>query len=167
MKRVLLSTAFVVASLLSFAQQSLTPELLWKFARVSEPRVSPDGRYVLCSVRRIDYVASRGNTDIWKFDLSNGQSSAIAADSSNESSARWSSDGSVIYFSNDASGSSQVWVMNPDGTGKKQLTHLGSDVNGFAVAPAGNRMWLTMDVKVKEFNGKEMYKDLPKTSGRI
>ncbi|MFM9028479.1 MAG: S9 family peptidase, partial [Bacteroidota bacterium] len=37
----------------------------------------------------------------------------------------------------------------------------------FGVAVAGNRIWLALDVKVKDFNGKEIYKDLPKTSGRI
>lgn len=148
-------------------QQTLTPELLWKFSRVSDPKVSPDGKSVVYSIRNVDLTSNKGNTDLWLLDLSTNSTKVLSADSSNESSARWSGDGKTIYFLNDAGGSSQLWSISPDGTGKKQLSKLNDDINEYGIAANGSMIWVTIDVKVKSFLGRDIYPDLPKTSGRV
>ena len=47
----------------------LTVEDLVRLQRVSDPQVSPDGRYVAFVVRETDVDANRGRTDIWLLDL--------------------------------------------------------------------------------------------------
>ena len=49
MKRFILFSTLLI-SCTSFAQNNMTPELLWKLGRVSGLGVSSDGRYVLYSV---------------------------------------------------------------------------------------------------------------------
>ncbi|MFM2206134.1 MAG: hypothetical protein RL213_109 [Bacteroidota bacterium] len=167
MKRILALSFLLSAAIVADAQQSLTPELLWKFSRISDPHVSPDGSSVVYCVRNVNLAANKGNTDLWLVDAVNGNAKSLAADSVNETSPRWSPDGSKIYFLSDAGGSSQLWSIRADGSGRKQETRLDFDINGFGIAPSGGMIWITADVKVRAFNGKDIYPDLPKTSGRI
>ena len=39
-------------------------------ARVADPQVSPDGRYVAYTLRETDLEANRGRTDVWLAELS-------------------------------------------------------------------------------------------------
>src|SRR5580698_8476903 len=59
--------------------------------RVSDPQLSPDGRYAAFSVRSTDYAANKGVNAIYVQDLEkNGQPVKVAAKGG---SARWSADG--------------------------------------------------------------------------
>lgn len=167
MRKHFLLIVFLATSQLIFAQQLLTPESLWKFARVSDPRLSADGAKVVYSVRNVNLAANKGNYDIWIVDLKDHASRKLSADSSNETSARWSPDGSRIFFLSDAGGTSQLWSIAPDGSSKRQESHLDNDINSFGIAASGKMIWMTMDVKVGKFDGKDHYTDLPKSTGRI
>jgi dipeptidyl aminopeptidase/acylaminoacyl peptidase len=56
--------------------------------------------------------------------------------------------------------------MDPDGFGKRQVSHLSSDINSFDWSPDGSHILLTMDVKLDK-TPQEIYPDLPKTNVRI
>ena len=47
------------------AQPRLTPELLWKLRRVSDPQLSPDGLSLLYTLRTYDLVANAGTSQIF------------------------------------------------------------------------------------------------------
>ena len=51
------------------AQNRLTPEILWRLGRVAEPRVSPDGKRVLYTVRSYDIPANSGRSQVQMLDL--------------------------------------------------------------------------------------------------
>ncbi len=166
MKKIIL-LLFVWTTTVASGQSLLTPELLWKMGRVSDPRLSPDGSKVVYGIRRTDLSANKGNSDLWIMDMMTGQTKPLCSDSSNESSARWSTDGNRIYFLGDASGSSQLWSVRADGSDRKQVSYLKDDINEYGIAQNGSRIWMTIDVKVKRFLGKDIYPDLPKTSGKV
>ena len=46
----------------------------------------------------------------------------LTDDPARDTGAKWSPDGSKIAFVSDRSGSSQIWVINPDGSGLQQVT---------------------------------------------
>jgi TolB protein len=49
----------------------------------------------------------------------------------------WTPDGKIVY-SSEASGNSEIWIMDPDGGNQKQLTvDLGSNTRGLSVSPDG------------------------------
>jgi hypothetical protein len=49
--------------------RALTVDDLVRIKRVSDPQVSPDGRYVAFVMRETDMEANRGRTDVWLLDL--------------------------------------------------------------------------------------------------
>jgi dipeptidyl aminopeptidase/acylaminoacyl peptidase len=144
----------------------LTPELLWKMGRVSDPQLSPDGKLAVYNIRRFNVAENKGNTDIWLYNFSTHSARAIASDSSNETQPRWSSDGKRIFYLNDKTGS-QLWSMNADGSDKQQAGDLKEDINTYGISGNGSMIWLSIDVKLDRFLGKDKYPDLPKSTGHV
>jgi dipeptidyl aminopeptidase/acylaminoacyl peptidase len=166
MKRYLF--AVLMLSCITVSADWLTPELLWKLGRVSDAQLSPDGNSVIYNVRRFNIEANTGNTNIMLYDFSSKTVKPLAADeTSNETQPRWSGDGKYIYYLNDKDESNQLYRMKADGSDKEQLTKLSSDINAYGISADGTMLWIAKDVHLDNYNGKDKYKDLPKTTGRI
>ena len=142
----------------------ITPELLWKLGRLSEPRLSPDGKQVVYSVTHYNVAANKGQSDIYIIPSAGGTEQPIANEPAfSESNARWRPDGKRIgYIASDNKGASQLWEMNPDGTVKTKITDVNGGINMFAYSPTMDRLWYTADVKLDK-KPSEIYPDLPKT----
>jgi Tol biopolymer transport system component len=130
-----------------FSQNKFSAELLWKLGRVSEPQLSPDGKYVLYAVRTYDLSANKGNTDIWRMEISGANATKLVGTPAEESSARWLNQNKIMYMS-DESGDSQLWMMNADGSSKKQITKLDGGINEYGFNAQGNMVWFAKDVKI-------------------
>jgi Tol biopolymer transport system component len=65
---------------------------------VSDPQVSPDGRFVVYAQRDTDLEANRGRTDLWLVDLAApaAKPRRLTQHSANDTHPRWSSDGSSV-----------------------------------------------------------------------
>src|SRR6185369_17604504 len=89
----------------------LTADDLVRLKRLTDPQVSPDGRYVAFVLRETDMEANRGRTDVWLLDLTqkNGTPLRLTQNDANDSSPRWAPDSRTIYFLSTRSGQSQVW----------------------------------------------------------
>lgn len=172
MKYLILFLTLSLSGLSLSSQNVLTPELLWKIGRVSDPQVSPNGSQVLFGVTYYDLDANKGNRDLYVMDLIKGkkknapsaQVKQITKTESGEYNARWTADGRIAYLSSE-SGSSQVWEINADGSSKKQITDFPIDVNDFEL-PAKDLMLFSSSVKMDP-TVNELYKDLPKADARI
>lgn len=148
------------------SQNKLTPETLWKLGRVGEAALSPDGKTVVYTVRTFDLHSNKGNTDIYKIPVTGGQPTLLAGESADETAPQWSADGKKIYFLSNKGGVNGLYVMDASGSGMKRLTNYGDDISCFGISPAGNRIWLTRDVKIDK-NAHDLYPDLPLATGRI
>ena len=117
-------------------------------ARVSDPQVSPDGRYVVYVQRETDLDANRGRTDLWLVDLDEREAEAAAADAAfaNDTHPRWSVDGTSIYFLSSRTGTQQIWRLPLSGGEAVQITDYPLDVGTFRFSPGGGRIALSMDV---------------------
>ena len=71
--RFLFSFFVILSGFQVYAQQTLTPELLWKLRRISGGTVSPDGKFLLYSQRVFNMSENRGNTDLFAVELKTGQ----------------------------------------------------------------------------------------------
>ena len=82
------------------AGQPFTVEDLLRLKRVSDPQVSPDGRYVVYVVRETDMEANKGRTDLWLLDLTqkDAQPLRLTTDPASDTSPRWAPDSRTLYF---------------------------------------------------------------------
>jgi len=147
-------TGWLVAGVLIAAASAAPPATpftaqdLVLLRRVSDPRVSPDGRHVAFVLRETDMQANRGRTHLWLADVARGTASAhqLTRDPAGESSPRWSPDGRWLYFLSSRSGSSQVWRLALAGGEASQVTDYPVEVTTIGVSPGGARLALTMHV---------------------
>jgi len=128
--------------------QPFTVEDLVRLKRVSDPRVSPDGRYVAYVVRETDIEANKGRSDIWLLDLAqkNAQPERLTTDPANDSSPRWAPDSRTLYFLSARGGSQQVWRIRTDGGEATRVTSYPLDVGSLKVSPRGDLLALSMEV---------------------
>lgn len=114
--------------------------------RISDPQVSPDGKWVAFSVRDTDYDANRGRYDVWLASVDGASVKRLTTHPENDLDPRWSPDGRWVYFLSARTGSTQVWRIQPTGGEAEQVTRLPVDINGFKVMPDGKRLVLAIDV---------------------
>jgi len=128
--------------------RAFTPTDLNSLARVSDPQVSPNGRYVVYVQRDADLEANRGRTDLWLLDLeaTTPKPRRLTQHSANDMHPRWSVDGTSIYFLSSRAGSMQIWRLSMSGGEAVQITDYPIDINSFKFSSGGGRIALGMDV---------------------
>jgi dipeptidyl aminopeptidase/acylaminoacyl peptidase len=130
----------------AFAQtERFDVHALLKIARISEPQLSPDGRLVAFTVQRMDLENNTSSKQIYVVPVSGGEPKQITSEGNN-SRPRWSPDSKRIAFVSTRGGSSQIWTMNPDGTGATQVTRLATEADGVIFSPSGKHLVFTSEV---------------------
>lgn len=144
----------------------LTPETLWAMGRIGSFQQSPDGKTAVYSVSYYSVEKNKSHTVLYSLNLFDKTSRLLTQSNGSESSAIYIKGGSKIAFLSSESGSSQVWEMNPDGTGRKQLSFEPKDVADFLFSPDGKKVILIMDTENTSSIQKND-KDLDKASGMV
>ncbi|ANM32388.1 peptidase S9 [Acidobacteria bacterium Mor1] len=116
--------------------------------RISDPQISPDGQWVLFGLRETDLEADRGRTDLWRMRVDGSDLQRLTTDAGSEYNARFSPDGSAVYFLSGRSGSAQVWKLPLTGGEAQQVTDLPLGVGNMVIAPGGRHLAFTMEVFV-------------------
>jgi dipeptidyl aminopeptidase/acylaminoacyl peptidase len=145
MQTLLPSLVFIAAAAIPAAAKGLTVEDMLAMQRVSDPQVSPDGKWVAFSVRDTDYDANKGRYDVWLAAVDGSSVTRLTTDEANDQDAKWSADGKWLYFTSTRSGKAQVWRIKPTGGEAQQVTKVDTDINGFRPMPDG-RLVLAIDV---------------------
>ena len=128
------------------AQQPFTYVDQLNANRLSDPRVSPDGRQVVYAVRATDMDANRGVSSLFIQDLNGeGEARRLAISDGGANTARWGSDG-ALYFLSGRSGSSQVWKTDASGARATQVTNLPVDVNAYRLSPDASKIAVSLAV---------------------
>jgi dipeptidyl aminopeptidase/acylaminoacyl peptidase len=121
--------------------------------RVSDPQLSPDGRYAAFGVRSTDYAANKGVNAVYVLDLRKGGEPVKVLDKG--SSARWSADGRSLYFVAPAKGVAQLWRVDLGGNdglnlarhaASVQVSHAVLDLGGYKLSPDGKQVLLSYEV---------------------
>ncbi len=144
----------------------MTPEVLWSFGRLSDVQLSPDQKTLVYGVSYYSKEQNKGNRELYRIDANGKNLKQLTHTSGGEYNAVWRPDGKKIGFLSARSGSMQIWEMNPDGTNPVQISHVKGGVTGFKYAPDQKKILYTAEVKVDK-TPRDIYPDLPKTTGRI
>lgn len=149
------------------AVQKFTPELMNQLGRVSEAKVSPDGKKVLFSVNTPNIKENKGNSDLWMMDVNGKNAHQFTTLPENVGNGVWFAGGSKIaYTYPDKNKVNQVWVMNADGKNRKCVSKMKKDVEGFVLSPDEKKIIIISTVQYRE-TAHDRYPDLDKTDGRI
>lgn len=166
MKKIILSVFALVVVFSVNAQSRLTPELMWKLGRVNEMQVSPDGKTVLYTITYYNLEENKGNTDIYAIPSLGGIPVKLTDTKTSEFNILWRPDGKKIAYISAESGSAQIYEMNPDGSGKKQISDITDGINGFAYSPKCDNILFIKDVKLEK-TVNEIHPDLPKAEAML
>ena len=164
--KLIIATLLLVQFIIPGKAQNMTPETLWKMGRVSDPKLSPDGKVLVYNIRSYNLQANKGHTDIYRINVDGTNKMLLAGDSINYSSPRWSIDGNKVFYLCNKSGSSQIWRMDADGSNKIQVSNYSGDISNYNFSPKEGKIWFTTDVKLDK-STQDIYPDLPKATGRI
>src|SRR3981081_2296945 len=144
----LLASTLVAAATADQGSKPFPVEDLVRLKRLTDPQVSPDGRYVAFVLRETDMEANKGRTDVWLVDLRQKDATPrrLTQNDANDSSPRWAPDSRTIYFLSTRSGQSQVWRLSLAGGEAARVTDYPVDVGTLKVSPRGDRIAITLDV---------------------
>ncbi|MFD2521429.1 S9 family peptidase [Emticicia soli] len=122
---------FMCLSIISHAQsptpkRNLKPSDVYRLKNLSDPQISPDGKWVSYTLSSVDSVKNKRNADIWMVSWDGKETIQLTHSSDGESQARWTPDGKYLSFISSRNGltSSQIWLMDRRGGEAKQLTDL-------------------------------------------
>lgn len=142
-------------------------DALEALGRVSEPRVSPDGKRVLFGVSYESVPQNKSNRDLYVMNIDGTGVTRITKTAQSENSAVWIDNGTRIAFVYTEKGSSpQLWVMNADGTERHAATNIEGGIEGFLFSPDQSKVVLIRTVKYNR-TASDIYPDLPKATGRV
>ncbi|HPX76297.1 MAG TPA: S9 family peptidase [Bacteroidales bacterium] len=141
----------------------LTPEILWKFGRISDPQLSPDKKTIVYNITHYDVEKNRGFTNIYTIPAGGGAVKRLTGGENAFFNPRWSKDGSKIIYLSTETENVQLWAMNVDGSDKTQISELDKSINSFKISPNGDKILFMADVKL-ENNPQDIYPDLPNTN---
>ncbi len=114
--------------------------------RISDPQLSPDGKFIVFTLRKTDMKENKGRTDLWIVGSDGEGLRRLTTHQKNDWSPRWSKCGKRIWFLSSRSGSVQVWRINVKGGEAVQMTDCPLDVSNLKVSPAGEYIAFTMEV---------------------
>jgi len=103
-------------------KRPLTPEDLYRIKEVTDPRVSPDGKWIAFTVSVPDLKANDFNSDIWVMPLAGGDPFQLTRSPESDHSPRWSPDGSRIAFISSRDGVSNLYLISLKGGEAKKVT---------------------------------------------
>ena len=127
------------------AKRNLTIDDFFKLKRVSDPRVSPEGKWVAYTVAAADLEKDKSETQVWMAPVAGGEAIPMTAKGSSASRPRWSPDGKYLTFLADRNESkTQVWALNRQGGEARQLTKIKQGVDSYEWSPDGKKLLLVL-----------------------
>jgi dipeptidyl aminopeptidase/acylaminoacyl peptidase len=148
MKR-FISICVVVLSLLPAFAQTKRPisfDDLIGFGRLSDPRISPDGKTIAFVVTSFDKALNNSKTNIFLVPIAGGDLKQLTAAKGANNSPRWMPDGKSIAFVSSRDGESQIWMIPVNGGEARKISTISTEVSGLTVSPDGKWFAFASDV---------------------
>lgn len=126
-----------IASTSVWGQRPISPSDVYRLKSVSDPQLSPEGKWVAYVLSTPDSAKDKTDNDIWMISWDGSENIKLTASSESESRPRWSPDGKYLTFlsSRYETKSSQIWKMDRRGGEAVKLTELKYSISDYAWSP--------------------------------
>jgi dipeptidyl aminopeptidase/acylaminoacyl peptidase len=168
MKKQILSLVIIFLLTIAFsnAQNSYTPELLWKLRRISELQISPDGKTLLYGVSTYKLEENKGERNLFTLPVSGGAPTQLTDIRGNIFNGEYRPDGQKIGYLAAESGIMQIWETGIKGENTQKISQSAENINGFSYSPDQKNLVLVKRVKLDK-TVNDIYPDLPLADARI
>jgi len=161
MKQAIVSFLVCLVALHVFAQtpvrRMLEPRDVLRMKQVRQPKVSPDGNWILYTVSRVDSIKDKNLGKLFMTSWDGKETVGLTEQTSNPGAHAWSPDGKYISFlasgksDGDKTSSRQLYVMDRRGGEPVQLTQFKGGISSYSWAPKGNQLvFVVEDVDVSD-----------------
>ena len=144
----------------------MTPEALWAMGRIGGFAVSPDGKKIAYTVAYYSVPENKSNREVFVMNADGSENQQITHTPYQENEVTWIKEGTKLAFLSNDNGSSQLYEMNPDGSGRKQISKYDGDIEGYSISPDGKKILFIAQVKTVKSTA-DKYPDLDKATGII
>lgn len=130
MKRFAVLMLFLIPVVASAQPRPMQVDDLFRFKRISDPQISPDGKWVVYVQGNVDLAANKTVANLWLASTDkNGPVKQLTAHLKSDRHPRWSPDGKSILFESARSGSNQLWIIDFAGGEARQLTNISTEAS--------------------------------------
>ncbi|HUJ13326.1 MAG TPA: S9 family peptidase [Thermoanaerobaculia bacterium] len=152
MRARVLTAVFTLFLAVAAFPRLLTVDDFAKLRSVSDPEVSPDGKWIAYGVGTINLDKDKRDSDLWMVSWDGSQRIRLTATpESGESMPRWSPDGRYLAFltsrgdEEEKKHGSQVWLLDRRGGEAEQLTDIKGGIAEYAWSPDAKRLVLVVN----------------------
>ena len=145
----------------------MTPEVLLAFGRISDPQVSPDGKYILYGVSYTSVEDNRSVRNLYICNLDGSDNQLLTQSGKSIANARWSCDGKHIAYLKGG----QIWtagISMKKGKwtlcGARQVSDVPAGVGEFKLSPDQKKVMYISYVKSHVDKPVDKYADLDKAT---
>lgn len=117
--------------------RTITIDDFFALKRVSDPQISPDGKWVAYVVTTTNREENSTTSTLWLAPTGEGQPRQLTTTEKHDRNPRWSPDSQRLVFVSDRSGESQLWGIDIGGGEAKQLTNISSGAGSPLYSPDG------------------------------
>lgn len=125
------------------AKHAMTFDDLMAMQRISEPQISPDGRWVAYTVATPEMESNRLTRNVWVISTTPGSQPRQLTQSGHDARPQWSPDGKQIAFLSDVDGVSEIYVMSAQGGKPAKITSLSTGADNEKWSPDGRSIAFT------------------------
>jgi dipeptidyl aminopeptidase/acylaminoacyl peptidase len=128
---------------------------------VSNPQLSPDGKWVAYTVTKTNWDENAYDTDIWLANIATGDQFQLTNSKKSNSSPAWSPDGKWLAFLSTRDDKSQLYIISPTGGEARPLSKFETGVTTFKWSPTGKQIVFSATVPDSKVDKerKEKYSD--------
>lgn len=140
----------------------MTPEALWAMGRIATATASPDGKQIAYQVGYYSVKENKGHQVLCLIDANGKNNRQLTTAATSETDPSWIEQGQRIAYISEG----EIWAMNADGSGRKQLSESGGSIEGFKFSPDGKKVILIKSIPYNDIIKKNP-DDLPLATGRL
>ncbi|HUJ40642.1 MAG TPA: S9 family peptidase [Candidatus Acidoferrales bacterium] len=126
-------------------KRPMTFEDMAAMGRISEQKISPDGRWVVYTVATPSLPANRMARNLWLVPVAGGEARQLTR-SGRDQRPEWSPDGKQIAFVSSREGSPAVYVLAMDGGEPVRVAHPADGADNLLWSPDGKTLAFTSNV---------------------